>query len=129
MTSLKDKVEKYLKTLETYTIRDVYKTFPDDSRTSLKGIYYRYKKNNKVRTNIELRANLAERNIDKSMKVKLEVIEPIVAQLIDKQPTPANIRLGLDLIKLKQVDTGIDDELDISKYIEKAQEVLDAIES
>ena len=57
-------------------------------------------------------------------KVRIEDIEPLIAKELTKGYDQQVIRLALDLVKLKQIDKGIDDDLDVSAYIRKAQEVL-----
>ena len=48
----------------------------------------------------------------------------MIAKELTKGYDQQVIRLALDLVKLKQIDKGIDDDLDVSKYIRKAQAVL-----
>ena len=111
--TLQDKVEIYLKTNELYTLEDVKRQFPDENGNSLKSAFYRIKRLNNDAT---------------IATVRIEDIEPLIAKELTKGYDQQVIRLALDLVKLKQIDKGIDDDLDVSAYIRKAQEVLNNIE-
>ena len=113
MVTLTDRVSDYLKNNELYTLDDVLKQFPDEAYDGLKTSYYRYKR---------------FKNSETNKTVRIEDIEPLIAKELTKGYDQAVIRLALDLIKLKQVDKGIDDDIDISKYIMRAQEVLGDID-
>ena len=110
--TLKDKVDLYLNNNELYTLDDLVEHFPDETYSGLKTSYYRYKR---------------FKNNETNKTVRIEDIEPLIAKELTKGYDQQVIRLALDLVKLKQIDKGIDDDLDVSAYIRKAQEVLGVI--
>ena len=116
------KIEEHLGTEynELYTFGDLSEAFPKESLSVLEGIYYRYKK--------KLKLSESKESLLEVTKVRIEDIEPLIAKELTKGYDQQVIRLALDLVKLKQIDKGIDDDLDVSAYIKKAQEVLGNIE-
>ena len=66
-------------------------------------------------------ARKALRNITEGISnITIESIEPIIIKLINKNPNTNNIKLAMDLIKAKIADRGMDDDIDIDRFVKKA---------
>ena len=49
--------------------------------------------------------------------INIHTLEPMIVKLLNKSPNAQNLKLALDLLKAKIADKGMDDDLDITKYI------------
>lgn len=49
--------------------------------------------------------------------ININTLEPLIVKLLNKSPNAQNLKLALDLLKAKIADKGMDDNLDIDKYI------------
>ena len=67
----------------------------------------------KIRRELKIKKD----NID---RISIETIEPIIIDLINKNPNTHNIKLAMDLIKAKIADRGMQDDIDIDKFVKKA---------
>ena len=63
---------------------------------------------------------------EKLSNVSIESLEPIILNLINKNPNTHNVKLALDLIKIKQSSAGMEDDIDISKFIIKVDSIVKA---
>ena len=65
----------------------------------------------------------------KLSNVSIESLEPIILNLINKNPNTHNVKLALDLIKIKQSNKGMEDDLDIEAFIKKVELITDGEKS
>ena len=54
---------------------------------------------------------------DNLESISINSLEPMIIKLLNKSPNAQNLKLALDLLKAKIADKGMDDNLDISKYV------------
>ena len=59
-----------------------------------------------------------------SKHIQLDTIEPLIIKQLNMNPNTNNIKLALDFIRLKQSTEGLEDEIDINKYLIKLKEGL-----
>lgn len=52
-------------------------------------------------------------------KITEEVTEQVILKLLNKGIDKVNVRMMIDFLKIKQKDSGLDDDLDVSKYLKK----------
>lgn len=74
---------------------------------------------NKVAKKVRKDLKLGESKIEKEI-VTLEILEPIVYRKIKGNPTNQDLKLAVELLKIKAQDKGLQDDLDIDKYVKKA---------
>ena len=58
----------------------------------------------------------------KFTKITESEIEKIIIKKLNANLDNKNIRLAIDFLKLKRADSGLDDDLDIEKYLKKVVE-------
>ena len=94
----------------------LYKTFPDINRKTIM---------NRAR---EVRLNLGiEKPYDPKIKtpddkkiITLQLLEPIIYKKIMHNPTNQDLKLAVDIIKIKAMEQGMQDDIDIDKFVKKA---------
>ena len=62
----------------------------------------------------------------KLSNVSIETLEPIILDLINKNPNTHNVKLALDLIKIKQSSAGMEDDIDIEAFIKISNNIVKA---
>jgi len=56
-----------------------------------------------------------------SKDISIQLIEPIIYDKITKNPTNQDLKLAVEILKIKIANKGMDDKLDIDKYILKGK--------
>jgi hypothetical protein len=64
-----------------------------------------------------------ENTVGKKKVVSIELIEPIIFDKITKNPNNQDLKLAVEILKLKAQDKGMTDDLDIDKYVKKSLEL------
>ena len=60
--------------------------------------------------------------------INIHTLEPMIVKLLNKSPNAQNLKLALDLLKAKIADKGMDDKLDIDKYILKGKSCQEEVD-
>ena len=56
-----------------------------------------------------------KKNVEK--KITMELLEPLIVKKLKHNPTNQDLKLAIEILKLKQQDTGLMDEIDLEKFI------------
>lgn len=115
--------------LMTSLYTSIYNLLSEDNKKSNAELYKIYAHSNRetvrryaAKARKILREN--ESPIEVSKHISLEVIEPIIFDKITHNPSNQDLKLAVEILKLKAQESGMVDDLDINKYVKKTLSIL-----
>ena len=103
MTSLYNSIYQIMVNNNEITNADLIEKFETDNPKTIREYA------SKIRRELILKQDNLE-------SISINSLEPMI-KLLNKSPNAQNLKLALDLLKAKIADKGMDDNLDISKYV------------
>ena len=104
MTSLYNSIYQIMVNNNEITNADLIEKFETDNPKTIREYA------SKIRRELILKQDNLE-------SISINSLEPMIIKLLNKSPNAQNLKLALDLLKAKIADKGMDDNLDISKYV------------
>lgn len=115
MTSLYNSIYQIMMKNNDITNADLILLFPNDNVKTIKNHASVIRK---VLRTPELMIPDTKKGIQ---DISITALEPLIIKLLNKAPTQQNLKLALDLLKVKESNKGMTDKLDINKYILKGK--------
>lgn len=124
MTSLYNSIYQIMVNNNTISNAELIKMFPDSAPKSIRN--YASDIRRKFRDNPDEYPQSSINNPDRSISIHL--IEPIIYDKITKNPTNQDLKLAVEILKIKIQNKGMHDNLDIDKYILKGKSCQEPID-
>ena len=109
--TLKKRIKEMFEADPELSIYDLEKKFPDRNFEYLRRCLSNIKKE--------------ERGLGKPKKITkitMEILEPLIARRLEHNPNNADLKLAVEVLKIKQQDTGLMQDIDLEKFYKKGME-------